>query len=78
MKYVRAAQYGDRLRVQASLVEWESRLILNYLIVDCEDDARVARAQTVQVAVDKAGTLQFVMPACLLDPVHAALKAVAP
>ena len=53
MKYVRAARYGDRLRVQASLVEWETRLAINYLIVDCKDEARVGRAQTVQVAVER-------------------------
>ena len=74
VKYVRAARYGDRLRVQASLVDWESRLEINYLILDCKDDARVARAQTVQVAVEKeTGTLQFASPACLVDRVRASL-----
>ena len=74
VKYVRAARYGDRLRVQASLVDWESRLGINYLILDCKDEARVARAQTVQVAVEKErGTLQFVSPACLVDRVRASL-----
>ena len=74
VKYVRAARYGDRLRVQASLVDWESRLEINYLILDCKDDARVARAQTVQVAVEKeTGTLQFVSPVCLVDRVRASL-----
>jgi acyl-CoA thioester hydrolase len=74
VKYVRAARYGDRLRVQASLIEWESRLAINYLIVDCKDDARVGRGQTVQVAVEKeTGTLQFASPACLVDRVRASL-----
>jgi acyl-CoA thioester hydrolase len=74
VKYVRAARYGERLRVQASLVDWESRLAINYLILDCKDDARVARAQTVQVAVEKeTGTLQFASPACLVDRVRASL-----
>lgn len=73
MKYVRAARFGDRLRVQASLVEWESRLTLNYLITDCRDGARVGRAQTTQVAVDKeTGVMQFTSPQCLLDCVRAA------
>jgi acyl-CoA thioester hydrolase len=74
VKYVRAARYGDRLRVQASLIEWEARLSINYLIVDCKDDARVGRAQTVQVAVEKeTGALQFASPACLVDRVRASL-----
>jgi acyl-CoA thioester hydrolase len=75
VKYVRAARYGDRLRVQGSLVEWESRLVINYLILDAKDDARVGRAQTVQVAVERGtGTLQLVSPACLTDRVRAALN----
>ena len=74
VKYVRAARFGDRLSVQAFLVDWESRLEINYLILDRKDGARVARAQTVQVAVDKeTGTLQFASPACLVDKVRALL-----
>ena len=72
---MRAARYGDRLRVQGSLVEWDTRLVINYLILDAKDDARVGRAQTVQVAVaHETGTLQLVSPACLADRVRAALN----
>jgi acyl-CoA thioester hydrolase len=75
LKYVRAVRYGDRLRVQGSLVEWETRLAINYVIVDCRDEGRVARAQTVQVAVDKtSGVMQFASPPCLLDRVRATLE----
>jgi acyl-CoA thioester hydrolase len=75
VKYVRAARYGDRLRVRGSLVEWDTRLIINYLLLDAKDDARVGRAQTVQVAVEReTGTLQLVSPACLTDRVRAALN----
>jgi acyl-CoA thioester hydrolase len=75
VKYVRAARYDDRLTVRASIVEWETRLVLNYLILDAKDDARVARAQTVQVAVDhETGILQLASPACLADRMLAALN----
>ena len=75
VKYVRAVRYGDRLRVRASLVEWETRIGINYLLVDCKDDARVGRAQTVQVAVDRdTHALQWVSPPCLTDRVRAALE----
>ena len=70
VKYIRAARFGDRLRVRASLVEWEQRLAVNYLVTDAADGARVARAQTVQVAVrPPENELLFVMPACLTDRV---------
>ena len=75
VKYIRAARYGERLRVRASIVDWEARIVLNYLILDSKDGSRVARAQTTQVAVEhETGTLQLVSPACLLDCVQAALK----
>jgi acyl-CoA thioester hydrolase len=75
VKYVRAVRYGDRLRVRASLVEWETRLGINYLLVDCKDEARVGRAQTVQVAVDRdTHAMQWVLPPCLTDRVRAALE----
>jgi acyl-CoA thioester hydrolase len=75
VKYVRAARYGDRLRVKCSLVEWETRVVLNYLILDAKDGARVGRAQTVQVAVEReTGTLQLATPECLVGRVKAALN----
>ena len=75
VKYIRAARYGERLRVQASIVEWDAKLVLNYLMLDAKDGSRVGRAQTTQVAVEReTGTLQLVSPACLTDRVHAALR----
>jgi acyl-CoA thioester hydrolase len=75
VKYIRAARYSERLRVQASIVEWDVKLVLNYLLLDAKDGSRVARAQTTQVAVEReTGTLQLVSPACLTDRVQAALK----
>jgi acyl-CoA thioester hydrolase len=74
VKYVHAARLGDRLRVRASLVEWENRLAVNYLVVRA-DDERLARARSVQVAVDaRSGALQFTTPQPLLDCVQRALR----
>jgi acyl-CoA thioester hydrolase len=75
VKYIRAARYGERLRVQASIVEWDAKLVLNYLMLDAKEGTRIGRAQTTQVAVGReTGTLQLVSPACLTDRVRAALK----
>jgi acyl-CoA thioester hydrolase len=79
VKYVRAARFGDRLRVRASLVEWEQRLAINYLVTDLADGARVVRAQTVQVAVRPPELeLLFVMPECLTGRVARYLSSHAP
>lgn len=74
VKYVHAAKLGDQLRVRASLVEWENRLVVNYLVLRA-DDERLARAKSVQVAVDAHSlALQFTTPQPLLDCVHRALR----
>jgi acyl-CoA thioester hydrolase len=73
-KYISPARFGDRLRVRASLVEWESRLTLNYMLSRLDNGARVARARTVQVAVNaRTGELQFAPPPDLVDCIRAAL-----
>src|SRR5256885_11065160 len=65
VKYVRAARFQDRLRVRASLVEWQQRLAINYLVTDESDGARVVRAQTIQVAVQPDNLeLLFEVPEC--------------
>jgi acyl-CoA thioester hydrolase len=62
-RYLNPARFGDVLRVRASLMEWESRLSLNYLITRSADAARIARGRTVQVAVDaRTSELQFTTP----------------
>jgi acyl-CoA thioester hydrolase len=75
VKYVHAARFGDRLSVQASLVEWQSRLTVNYLVTHAATAERVARARTVQVAVEaSSGVLQFESPAVLVEHVAAAMQ----
>lgn len=76
VKYVRAARFGDRLVARASLVEWRQRLAINYLITDSADGGRVARARTVQVAVQPPrNELLFEMPPCLTGRVSNYLRA---
>jgi acyl-CoA thioester hydrolase len=73
-KYLKPARFGERVRARASLVEWEHRLALNYLLTDVANGARILRARTVQVAVDGCtGELQFVSPADFVDCVNAAM-----
>lgn len=65
-KYVRPARYGQRLKVRATLVEWENRLKIDYLVTDAASGEVLTRATTVQVAVDAAtGEMCFVSPPVL-------------
>ena len=76
LRFIRATHYRDRLRGRASLVDWQSRVVINYLVTDAANGERVARAQTTQVAVDmKSGALLFDLPAAFLARVAATLTA---
>ena len=70
LRYVRGATFGQRINVRASLVEWENRLKINYLISDLASGERLTRACTVQVAVQSASReMQLVSPKCFTDAV---------
>jgi acyl-CoA thioester hydrolase len=74
VKYIRPGRFGERLRVRASLVEYEHRLALNYLVTDAATSERVARGRTVQVAVDvRSGAMQLDCPADFVEQVRACL-----
>lgn len=74
LRYVAPANFGQRLRVRAELVEWENRLKIHYLISDIETDRRLTRASTVQVAVRLSdGVMQLVSPDAFGDAVRRVL-----
>lgn len=74
LRYIRGATFGQRLTVRASLVEWENRLKIHYLISDAETGERMTRASTVQVAVHiDSGEMQLASPQVILDAVQRVL-----
>lgn len=75
LRYIRGATFGQRLKVRASLVEWENRLKINYLISDAVTGERMTRASSVQVAVEIAsGEMQLASPQVMLDAVNKVLE----
>lgn len=75
LRYVRGAVFGQRLNVRASLVEWENRLKINYLITDAVTGERITRATTVQVAVEIASReMQLASPVVFVEAVQRALS----
>lgn len=51
LRYVKAARFGETLKVEARLREWEHRLKIDYLITDMGSGLRVCKGSSVQVAV---------------------------
>jgi acyl-CoA thioester hydrolase len=75
LRYVRGAVFGQRINVRASLVEWENRLKIDYLITDIETGERLTRASTVQVAVDvNSREMQLASPRVFVEAVERALS----
>jgi acyl-CoA thioester hydrolase len=72
IKYVGPALFGQRLRVVASLAEWENRLKIDYRIFDAETGAVLTKAHTIQVAVEaETKELCLESPPALTDKVRA-------
>ena len=68
LKYVRPATLGQRLRIRATITEWESRLRVDYLMSDAVTGQKINTAYTIQVAVDAAtGEMCFVCPDILAE-----------
>jgi acyl-CoA thioester hydrolase len=67
IKYVKSAEFTDKIRVEATLVEYETRLKISYKIFNVETNQVLTKAYTVQVAVDiESKEMQFESPEILL------------
>ncbi|WP_085631034.1 thioesterase family protein [Pseudomonas sp. R16(2017)] len=75
LRYVRGAVFGQRLNVRASLVEWENRLKIHYLITDAVTGERLTRASSVQVAVEiSSREMQLASPKVFTQAVERMLR----
>ncbi|QKJ86716.1 4-hydroxybenzoyl-CoA thioesterase [Paramixta manurensis] len=68
VKYRHALTFGQSIRVQATIDEYENRLRINYAIFDVASGQRTTTGYTIQVAVEVAsGELCFVSPPVLFE-----------
>jgi acyl-CoA thioester hydrolase len=73
VRYPGKAEYGQRLKVRATLVEWEHRLRIDYLISDAATGRRLTIGHTIQHAVKLSnGEMQLESPPALLERVAGA------
>jgi acyl-CoA thioester hydrolase len=63
LRYVKPAQFGQKILVRATLLEWENRLRIGYQVTDQASGERLTRGESVQVAVSIA-TREM----CLVSP----------
>ena len=67
-RFVKPSVFAQRLRVRATLEEWEYRLRIAYLVADERTGERICTARTDQVAVDRrTGAMCLRSPAVLFE-----------
>ena len=75
IKYVRPVRMAQKIRLTATLLEYENRLRIDYRIVDAASGDLLSKAQTTQLAVAVGtGQLEFNSPNELVDKVRVLLK----
>ena len=68
LKYVASAKLTDWIVVEAHLVEFETRIKIDYIIRDKASGQVLTKAHTIQVAVEMAsGEMSFETPQCVID-----------
>ncbi|WP_340609678.1 acyl-CoA thioesterase [Xenorhabdus bharatensis] len=68
IKYRRPIEFGQKIRVQATIKEFENRLKLVYQIFDAESGSKTTTGYTIQVAVaEKTQEMSFVSPNILFE-----------
>ncbi|MQQ99345.1 acyl-CoA thioesterase [Glaciimonas soli] len=68
LRYAHPATFGQRIKVSASIVEWENCLKIAYLIADAATGKRLSKGTTTQVAVNTATReMCFASPAVLFE-----------
>lgn len=68
IRYAQPLYFQQKIRVEASLTEWEHRLKIDYIIKDAVSGKRLTKAYTVQVAVAiESGEMLYASPAVLLQ-----------
>ncbi|MDD9195690.1 acyl-CoA thioesterase [Aliivibrio sp. S3MY1] len=72
VKYVKSIPYDHKIRVVATLTEWENRMRVDYVIYDADSGVRMTKAHTMQVAVSiETEEMSFVSPRIFTDKVEA-------
>lgn len=52
LRYIEPIIFNQKIKIHATLIEYQNRLKINYLITDAETGRRLTKASTTQVAVN--------------------------
>lgn len=75
MKYIKPLVFAQEFHIKATLMEFENRICIGYVIYDKENGCAINKGSTIQMAVNmKTGISQMVSPPHFVKCVHAALQ----
>jgi acyl-CoA thioester hydrolase len=73
VKFVRPVRFAQVIDVCATLVEYENRLKINYLVSDTKTGEKITKGFTIQVAVDlETQEMEYESPKILFEKVKVA------
>lgn len=68
VRYAHPLRFQQKIKVVASLIEWENRLKVEYVIEDLATGKRLTKGYTIQVALKvETMEMQFVSPKILFE-----------
>ena len=68
LRYVKPSTFGQKILVHSTIVEWENRLKINYVVCCADSGDRLTKASTSQVAVEiETKEMLFESPTVLFD-----------
>ena len=68
LRYINPARFKQKIWVNATLVEWENRLKIDYLITDVKTGSRLTKGYSIQVAVGiSSGEMLLASPSILYE-----------
>jgi len=68
IRYINPARFKQKIWVNATLIEWENRLKINYLITDIKTGSRLTKGYSIQVAVKiSSGEMLLASPQILYE-----------
>lgn len=71
VRYIKPLLFKQKVRVNATLEEWQHKLVINYLITDLDSGEHLTKGSTTQAAVSMPDQItQYESPTQLLETIN--------
>ncbi len=71
VRYIKPLLFKQKIRINAQIKEWHNKLVINYLISDIDNDERLTKGCTTQVALSMPDhIMQYECPAPLVKKIN--------